>query len=141
MSQEIIAIVVGLLVAWVAGFFVQDRRYGTSAGYRVPLFAAVLVFAIPSVAYPQVPNAQDIAVCNVEAQRAVSAATVSGDSPQPNTKDHSRAAEAHRTNTTPQTTGGGVTSDDPQLAGMNVEGAKDPVYQAAYRTCMRKAGF
>ena len=140
MSQEIIAIVVGLLVARVAGFFVQDRSYGTS-GYRAPLFAAVLVFAIPSVAYPQVPNAQDIAACNVEAERVVSASTPLADSPQPNTKDHSRAAEAHRTNTTLPTTGGGVTSDDPQLAGMNVEGAKDPAYQAAYRTCMRKAGF
>ena len=112
-----------------------------SRGQRVPLFAAVMVFATSSVAYPEVPNAQDIAACNVEAQSAVSATTASGDSPQPNTKDHSRAAEARRTKTTAPTAGGGTNSDDPQRAGMNVDGAKDPAYQAAYRTCMRKAGF
>jgi len=33
------------------------------------LFAAVMVFATSSVASPQVPNAQDIAACNVEAPR------------------------------------------------------------------------
>jgi hypothetical protein len=105
------------------------------------LFVAVIVFATSSVGYPQVPKAEDIAACNVEAQRAVRAGTVSGDSAQPNVKDHDRAAEARRTEGTAQTVPGGVKSDDPQLAGMSPEGAKDPAYQAAYRTCMRKAGF
>jgi hypothetical protein len=112
-----------------------------SGGQHAPLFAAVMVLATWNVACPQVPNAKDIAACNVEAQRAVSAAAASGDSPQPNTKDHRRAAEARRTEATAQTAGGGTKSDDPQLAGMNIDGAKDPSYQAAYRTCMRKAGF
>ena len=105
------------------------------------LFAAVIVLATSGVAHPQVPTTDDIAACNAEAQRAVSARIPSGDSPQPTTKDHSRAAEARRTETPSQTGGGGTKSDDPQLAGMNAEGAKDPAYQAAYRTCMRKAGF
>jgi hypothetical protein len=105
------------------------------------LFVPVIVFATSSVAYPQVPKAEDIAACNVEAQRAVRPGTVSGDSAQPNAKDHDRAADARRTESTAQTVPGGVKSDDPQLAGMNPDGAKDPAYQAAYRTCMRKAGF
>jgi hypothetical protein len=108
---------------------------------HLTLFVAVIVFATSSVAYSQVPKAEDIATCNGEAQRAVRAGTVSGDSAQPNAKDHDRAAEARRTEATAQTGPGGVKSDDPQLAGMNPEGAKDPAYQAAYRTCMRRAGF
>ena len=111
------------------------------ARQHATLFAAVIVFGTSSVAYSQVPNAQDIAACNVEAQRAVSERTALRDSPQPNAKDHNRASEARRTETTAQTAGGGTKSDDPQLAGMNIDGAKDPAYQAAYRTCMRKAGF
>jgi hypothetical protein len=109
--------------------------------HRVALFAAVVVFAASSAAYPQVPKAEDIAACNADAERAVRAGTASGDSAQPNAKDQHRAAQARRTDTTAQSVGGGVTSDDPQLAGMSIEGAKDPAYQAAYRTCMRKAGF
>ena len=106
---------------------------------HVTLFAAVIVFATSSVAYSQVPKAEDIAACNMEAQRAVRAGTAS--SAQPNAKDHDRAAEARRTEGTAPTVDGGVKSEDPHLAGMNIEGAKDPTYQAAYRTCMRKAGF
>jgi hypothetical protein len=110
---------------------------------HVTLFAAVIVivFAISSVGYPQVPKRDDIAACNAEAQRTVNAGTNSGDSPLPTAKDHSRAAQARSTKPTGQDAGGGVKSDDPQLSGMNTEGAKDPAYQAAYRTCMRKAGF
>ena len=105
------------------------------------VFVAVIVFATSGVVYSQVPKAEDIAACNVEAQRAIRAGTVSGDSAQRNAKDHDWAAEPRRTEATVQTGPGGVKSDDPQLAGMNPEGAKDPAYQAAYRTCMRKAGF
>jgi hypothetical protein len=103
---------------------------------HITFFAAVFVCATSSAAYPQVPKAEDIAACNLEAQRAVRAGTGSAESALPNAKDQSRAAEARETGTT-----GGGKSDDPQLAGMNPEGAKDPAYQAAYRTCMRKAGF
>ena len=103
-------------------------------GQHVTLFAAVIVLATSNVGYPQVPKAEDISACNVEAQRAVHTGTASGDSPLPNAKDHSRAAEA-------RSAGGGAKSDDPQVAGIDTEGAKDPAFQAAYRTCMRKAGF
>lgn len=104
------------------------------------LFAAVIVLATSNVGYAQVPKAEDISACNMEAQRAVRTGTAPGDAPLPNAKDHSRAAEARSTATGPNA-GRGTKSDDPQLAGMDTEGAKDPAYQAAYRTCMRKAGF
>ena len=102
----------------------------------VTVSAAVVIFGTSTVAYPQVPQADDIVACNVEAQRAVRAGTRSAESALPNTKDQSRAAEARSSGK-----GDGAKSDDAQLAGMDPEGAKDPAYQAAYRTCMRKAGF
>jgi hypothetical protein len=101
----------------------------------------LLVIGSSSVGYAQVPKAEDIAACNTEAQHAVRNSTAPQDSAQPNTKDQSRAAAARRTEATSQNAPGATQSDDPQLAGMNTEGAKDPAYQAAYRTCMRKAGF
>jgi hypothetical protein len=108
---------------------------------RATLFAPVIVLATVSVGYPQVPKAEDIAACNAEAQRAVKAGRASGDSTEPTAKDHSRAAEARSTKGSGQAASGGAKADDPQIAGMNAEGAKNPEYQAAYRTCMRKAGF
>ena len=105
-------------------------------GQVVTFLAAVFLSAIPSVAFPQVPKAEDIAACNLEAQRAVRAGTGSAESALPNTKDETRAAQARETGKPD-----GAKSDDPQLAGMSPEGAKDAAYQAAYRTCMRKAGF
>ena len=108
----------------------------TMRGQAVSFFAAAFIFGIPSVAFPQVPKADDIAACNLEAQRAVRAGTGSAESALPNTKDQSRAAQAREAGK-----GDGAKSDDPQLAGMDPEGAKDAAYQAAYRICMRKAGF
>ena len=98
------------------------------------VFAAVVIFATSSIAFSQVPKADDIAACNLEAQRAVRAGPASAESALPNTKDQSHAARETGN-------GDGAQSDDPQLAGMDPEGAKDAAYQAAYRTCMRKAGF
>ena len=108
---------------------------------HVPLLTAVIVFATFGVGYTQVPKAEDIAACNAEAQRAVKAGTTSADSPVPTEKDHDRAADARCTKGTEQGAGDVAKSDDPQLTGMDAEGAKNPAYQAAYRTCMRKAGF
>ena len=108
---------------------------------NVTRFAAVIVFATVSVGYAQVPKAEDIAACNAEAQRAINSGRTSAASPLPTAKDHDRAAGARSTKGTGQAAGDGVKSDDPQLAGMDAEGAKNPAYQAAYRTCMRQAGF
>ena len=99
------------------------------------MLAPVIVLATYSVGYPQVPKPEDITACNAEAERAVKAGKASGDSAEPTAKDHSRAAEARKDGS------GAAQADDPQLTGMNPERAKNPEYQAAYRTCMRKAGF
>jgi hypothetical protein len=107
--------------------------------HNVTLVVAVVIVGSASVGYAQVPTSQDIAACNTEAEHAVRKA--SQDSAQPNTKDHTRAAQARRSETSGSTPSGGSQSEDPQVAGMNADGAKDPAYQAAYRTCMRKAGF
>ena len=104
---------------------------------HVVLLGAVIVCASPRLAYPQVPKAEDIAVCNTEAQRAVQDGAGSRESAAPIAKDHNRAAEARGS----EARAGGAKSEDPQLAGIDTEGAKDPAYQAAYRTCMRKSGF
>jgi len=108
---------------------------------HVTLVAAVIVCATSGVGYPQVPKTEDIAACNAEAQRAVNAGSHAVDSPLATAKDHRRAAEARSTMGTGQDAENSAKTDDPQLSGMNPEGAKDPAYQAAYRTCMRKAGF
>jgi hypothetical protein len=34
-----------------------------------------------------------------------------------------------------------IESPDPQLHGMEAEGAQNAAYQAAYRSCMRRKGF
>jgi hypothetical protein len=108
---------------------------------HVVMLGVVIVFATARVAYSQVPKAEDIAACNMEAQRAVKQGAGSRESPAATAKDHSRAAEARGTEARAQNAGDGAKSEDPQLAGIDTEGAKDPAYQAAYRTCMRKAGF
>jgi hypothetical protein len=105
------------------------------------MLGALIVCATARIAYPQVPKAEDIAACNMEAQRAVRDGAGSRESAVPTAKDHSRAAEARGTEPPAQSVAGGVKSEDPQLAGIDTEGAKNPAYQAAYRTCMRKSGF
>ena len=106
---------------------------------HVVLLTAVLLFATARFASPQVPKAEDIAACNMEARRAVQERSGSRESASPTAKDQGRAAEARGTEPTAQNSGSA--KSDPQLDGIDTEGAKDPAYQAAYRTCMRKSGF
>ena len=108
---------------------------------HVVQLGVVIVFATSSVAYRQVPRTEDIAACNMEARRAVRDGPGSRESAVPTAKDHSRAVEARGTEARAQKSGDRAKSEDPQLAGIDTEGAKDPAYQAAYRTCMRKSGF
>lgn len=97
--------------------------------------------AVTRTADGQVPTAADSAACNDEAPKAVKTGSAS-----PTTSDHVRAdsarAGAMTTNAIDVT--GAVTvieSSDPQIHGMNAEGAKNATYQAAYRSCMRRKGF
>jgi hypothetical protein len=80
-----------------------------------------------------VPTAENFAACNAEARDALKSGGSDSAAASPITKDHQRADDARR--------GDANRAEDPQLTGMDPEGAKNPAYQAAYRTCMRKSGF
>jgi hypothetical protein len=86
----------------------------------------------------QVPTAADFAACNDEASRAVKAGIAS-----PIKSDHVRADRARggAMANSPGFTGAVIESSDPQIHGMEAEGAKNATYQAAYRSCMRRKGF
>jgi precorrin-3B methylase len=86
----------------------------------------------------EVPTAADVATCNDQALQAIKTGRGS-----PTTGDHARAARARGavTANTPGVATAVVESADPQIHGMEGEGAKDPVYQAAFRSCMRRKGF
>jgi hypothetical protein len=105
--------------------------------------AAGLVMALAAwtTAYGDVPTEKDFAACNAEAKDALKTGSASPNTAEPNKKDQTHAAEARKGQVS--TDGAGKIADhpDPQLEGMDAQGAKDPIYQAAYRTCMRKAGF
>jgi len=114
-------------------------------GFPMPLksmslIAAVILFGVWGVGHADVPKPDDIMACNDEAQEAARKGDDSR-AASPNTKDHSRAADARRSDAPSATVSGDTRAADPQTDGMDPDGAKDPVYQAAYRTCMRKAGF
>ena len=96
-----------------------------------PIIAALLLAA--STGATSVPTADNFAACNAEARDAVKRPTADSPAASPIMKDEQRAGEARR--------GELPRSDDAQLTGMDAEGAKNPAYQAAYRSCMRKSGF
>lgn len=107
-----------------------------------PLLAGALaVLGSWGSASADVPKPEDIAACNQQAHEAVKAGSASPKTAAPNTKDERRAAEARRGEAPADSPGAAGRSGDPQLEGMDAEGAKDPVFQAAYRSCMRKSGF
>jgi hypothetical protein len=114
-------------------------------GYRIArrvtvvLVPTLVLLGGPSLAHADVPKPADIAACNGEAQEATRKGSASRGA-SPNARDHSRAAHA-RGGAASATLGGDPRASDPQLEGMDPDGAMEPAYQAAYRTCMRKAGF
>ena len=82
----------------------------------------------------EVPTSADVAACNEQAPHDIRT------SASPTTGDHVRAERA-RGATTMNSPGSVIESADPQIHGMQGEGARDPAYQAAYRSCMRRRGF
>ena len=108
--------------------------------YRlVPVLGLLLVFSLTATraAHGGVPTAADFADCNAEAPQVVKAGAASA-----TTGDHARADGARRSTTSPTGPVGPVVhSPDPQIHGMQAEGAKSATYQAAYRSCMRRKGF
>jgi hypothetical protein len=95
------------------------------------IIAALLLAA--STGPTSVPNAENFAACNAEARDAVKRPTADSPAASPIMKDEQRADEARR--------GDVKRADDAQLTGIDPDGAKNPAYQAAYRSCMRKSGF
>ena len=95
------------------------------------IIAALLLAA--TTGQTSVPTAENFAGCNAEARDAVKRPTVDSPAASPIMKDEQRADEARR--------GEPKRPDDTQLTGIDPEGAKNPAYQAAYRSCMRKSGF
>jgi len=112
------------------------RDLMTKALIALALFFVLFFTGTPAVD-GEVPTAGDFAACNEEAPRAVKAGSAS-----PTMGDHVRADRARRRatmTTAPASTG--IESADPQIHGMDAEGAKNAAYQAAYRSCMRRKGF
>jgi hypothetical protein len=96
-----------------------------------PIIAALLLAATTGAT--SVPTPENFAACNAEARDAVKRPTADSPAASPIMKDEQRAHEARR--------GEPKRSDDAQLTGMDPEGAKNPAYQPAYPSCMRKSGF
>jgi len=112
------------------------RRWSTS------LVAVAVVLGVGSLARADVPKPEDIATCNSEAREAARKDPAALSTPAPNATDERRAADMRRQDAPPRDgTAAGVRSSDPQIEGMDPQGAKNPIYQAAYRTCMRKNGY
>jgi hypothetical protein len=117
-------------------------RYDMAMLYKVVTVLA-LIFLVSLVttraADGEVPTRADFAACNEEAPHAVKAGMAS-----PIKADYVRADNvrggAMTTNST-DFTGPVIESSDPQIHGMEAEGAKNATYQAAYRGCMRRKGF
>lgn len=124
--------------------FERAERVGGEDGsgwipYRIAkLTLLLLLLTASSIAFADVPKPQDIAACNEEAKEATRKGKDSRGA-SPTADDHRRAADARQK--TPADTSGSARTENPQLEGMDPERAGDPVYHAAYRACMRKAGF
>lgn len=110
---------------------------------RTPMVAILLAAGLlgaPGLALADVPTAGDIATCNREAHERVR-----GLAGPPTAKDEADADAARKgaskTAEHPGQTAAGTQSSDPQIHGMEATGAKDATYRAAYRVCMRRAGF
>jgi len=106
-------------------------------GNVVSALALILLvsLAVTRTADGQVPTAADSVGCNEEAPKAVKTGSAS-----PTTGDHVRADTA-RAGAMIDIARTVIESSDPQIHGMNAEGAKNATYQAAYRSCMRRKGF
>jgi hypothetical protein len=92
------------------------------------------------IAHAAVPTAGDIAACNREAQEGVRGRAVSATPRDEAGADAARKAGADTVERAGATAA--VTqSSDPQIHGMEGDGAKDAAYRAAYRVCMRRKDF
>jgi hypothetical protein len=107
-----------------------------SLARRVAMLVVTGLFIACGIAGAGVPNTADIAACNHAAREEFRSRSIA-----PISKDEAGADAARMA--TPS--GGGsehaTQSLDPQIHGMDAEGARDAAYRAVYRVCMRKRGF
>jgi hypothetical protein len=101
--------------------------------------ALLFLLTTSSVARADVPKPEDITACNEEAKEATRKGKDSRGA-SPTADDHRRAADV-RQGGTPAPSDAKTSTANPQLEGMDPARAGDATYQAAYRACMRKAGF
>jgi hypothetical protein len=110
---------------------------GGARGVALPLLAVLCLLV--GAAEADIPTAADFAECNREAKDRPE-----GRSSSPTSKDKAEAEAARGRGGSggdAPGTGSRTPSEDPQLAGVDGEGAKDAAYRAAYRVCMRRKGF
>jgi hypothetical protein len=107
---------------------------------RVAIVLGVVLHLSSATGRADVPSAVDMATCNEEAREGARDRSAS-----PTSKDRvdAEAARRGREGTTIQSgeTKAITQSEDPQIHGMDAQGATDAAYRAAYRVCMRKRGF
>lgn len=112
----------------------------------IALFLMAALIGIPGSTRADVPTALDAAACNRQAREEVRSGTAS-----PIARDTAQAEDARRAENARQGGPGPerdadraatvTRSPDPQIDGMDAEGARDAAYRAAYRVCMRQKGF
>ena len=107
---------------------------------RVAIVLGVALHLSSATGRADVPTIDDMTTCNQEAR-----AESRDRSASPTSKDQvdAEAARRGREGAVPQSgaTGAVTQSGDPQIHGMDAQGATDAAYRAAYRVCMRKRGF
>jgi hypothetical protein len=96
----------------------------------------ILALATAQMVGGEVPTPADVAACNEHAPEVMKTGSAS-----PTVGDHARAESARGEATTVNATEKVIESSDPQIHGMEAEGAKNAAYQAAFRSCMRRKGF
>jgi hypothetical protein len=125
--------------AWCASADIGSRAASRRKRAVGPLLVAGLCLA-SGVAEADVPTIEDIAACNREARGGFRSRSVA-----PTSKDEAGADTARQarggTVSLPDATGDITQSADPQIHGMDGEGAKNAAYRAVYRVCMRRKGF
>ena len=107
---------------------------------RTRAVAVLLVTGLSGIACADVPTGGDIVSCNEEARQQARGRTTT-----PTEKDEADANAARTTGTAAgdsrSSTAASTQSSDPQIHGMDGEGAKHAAYRAVYRVCMRRKGF
>lgn len=106
----------------------------------VATLLSVTLCLAAGIAHADVPTVGDMTACNQEARVGSRDRSAS-----PTSKDQVDAEAARRARNgapvSPGATEAVTQSEDPQIHGMDVQGATDAAYRAAYRVCMRRRGF